>query len=210
MKQENVGAFVANLRKDKGWTQKELASQLGVSDKAISKWETGKGLPDMGMLIPLSEVLGVTIDELLSGKKRSGDTTDETGDKPNKVIIEYAEKTIKRTKKNYRLIPVGLLGIFILTVVILSALGFSFGLNTEPENPLKGVVERNPMNTIAKAVLTDKEQALTNFANGAGGPNSYLSYRLPNDKKLTTLGLYIYDGNEWSSDQIVTNGESQS
>jgi len=117
MKQEKIGAFIANLRKEKGWTQKELASQLGVSDKAISKWETGKGLPDMGMLIPVSELLGITVDELLTGGKRDASKVG-TGNEPTKVIIDYAAKIIERTKRTYRLIPVGILGVLILTLVI--------------------------------------------------------------------------------------------
>lgn len=59
------GTFVAARRKEKGYTQKELAEKLFLSDKAISKWETGASLPDTAMLIPLSELLGVSVTELL-------------------------------------------------------------------------------------------------------------------------------------------------
>ena len=62
---QQFGAFVARLRKEKGWTQKELAERLCISDKAVSKWETGASIPDTAMLLPLSEVLGVTVTELL-------------------------------------------------------------------------------------------------------------------------------------------------
>jgi len=208
MKQEDIGAFIANLRKDKGWTQKEMASRLGVSDKAISKWETGKSLPDMGILIPVSELLDITVDELLSGKKRTDAVVEGNGYEPSKVIIDYATRTIKQIKKNYRLIPAVLLGIFLLSIIVLSGLGYSFGLNTEPENPLIGIVERNPMNSIGRADLSDQEQALTNFANGANIGKTYLSYRLSDDKKMSSLGLYMFDGTKWSTYPIITNGES--
>lgn len=59
------GSFVAQLRKEKGYTQKELAERLFLSDKAISKWETGVSIPDTALLIPLSEILDVTVTELL-------------------------------------------------------------------------------------------------------------------------------------------------
>lgn len=59
------GAFVARLRKEKGMTQKELAERLFISDKAVSKWETGVSIPDVTLLIPLAELLGVTVTELL-------------------------------------------------------------------------------------------------------------------------------------------------
>lgn len=64
-----TGRFIAELRKQKGFTQKELDEKLMVTDKAISRWETGKGLPDTSLLKPLGDVLGVSITELLSGKR---------------------------------------------------------------------------------------------------------------------------------------------
>ncbi len=69
MNKEKFGAFVAALRKEKGMTQKELAEALFVSDKAVSKWETGQSLPDVSLLIPLAEKLGVTVTELLQGER---------------------------------------------------------------------------------------------------------------------------------------------
>lgn len=63
------GRFVNTLRKEKGLTQKELASQLFVSDKAVSKWETGRSIPTVDLLIPIAEILGVTVTELLECKK---------------------------------------------------------------------------------------------------------------------------------------------
>ena len=64
---EEFGAFLTQLRKEKGMTQKELAEQLFLSDKAISKWERGQSMPDISLLIPLAEILGVTTTELLYG-----------------------------------------------------------------------------------------------------------------------------------------------
>lgn len=59
------GAFVAALRKENGYTQRELAEKMHISDKAVSKWETGASIPDTALLIPLSELLGVSVTELL-------------------------------------------------------------------------------------------------------------------------------------------------
>lgn len=63
------GAFLSAQRKEKGYTQKELAQKLFLSDKAISKWECGLSMPDISLLIPLSEILDVSVTELLEGKK---------------------------------------------------------------------------------------------------------------------------------------------
>jgi len=62
-----TGATVRRLREAKGLTQAQLAEQLGVSDKAVSKWETAKGLPDISLLEPLAAALGISVQELLSG-----------------------------------------------------------------------------------------------------------------------------------------------
>lgn len=64
-----VGAFVAQLRREKGLTQQELADRLGVTNKAVSKWETGEGYPEITMLPALADALGVTADELLRGER---------------------------------------------------------------------------------------------------------------------------------------------
>lgn len=66
---ECFGAFVASKRKLLGLTQAELAQRLNVSNKAVSKWETGVSLPDVGILMPLAEELGVTVTELLQGRE---------------------------------------------------------------------------------------------------------------------------------------------
>ncbi len=62
-----TGQTIRRLREAKGITQSELAEQIGVSSKAVSKWETAKGLPDISLLEPLSSALGVSVSELLSG-----------------------------------------------------------------------------------------------------------------------------------------------
>ncbi|MDP4118935.1 MAG: helix-turn-helix transcriptional regulator, partial [Bacillota bacterium] len=63
-----TAATIKRLRENKGYTQKQLADKLMVSNKAVSKWETGRGLPDISFIEPLSKVLGVTVTELLSGE----------------------------------------------------------------------------------------------------------------------------------------------
>ena len=64
-----VGKRIAELRKNKGFTQENLAEQLGVSGQAVSKWENDQTCPDISLLPQLSKILGVMVDELLSGKQ---------------------------------------------------------------------------------------------------------------------------------------------
>lgn len=69
MNQEKIGKFILELRTGKKMTQQELADKLNITDKAVSKWENGRCMPDLELIKPLCEILGVTINELLSGEK---------------------------------------------------------------------------------------------------------------------------------------------
>ena len=69
MDQIKVGNFIAVMRKEQGFTQEELGERLGVTNKTISRWETGKYMPDIDKLQELSTCLGVSVNELLSGEK---------------------------------------------------------------------------------------------------------------------------------------------
>ena len=74
---DKIGKFIALTRKNNGLTQEQLAEKLGVTNKTISRWETGKYMPDLSLLKPLSEELGVTLNELLSGEKIEKEKMDE-------------------------------------------------------------------------------------------------------------------------------------
>lgn len=71
MDQIRIGKFIAAARKAHGMTQKQLAEQLSISDKTVSKWERGKGLPEVALMLPLCEALQITVNDLLSGEKIS-------------------------------------------------------------------------------------------------------------------------------------------
>ena len=66
MDQMKIGKFIASCRKEQGVTQAVLAEKLGISDRAISKWETGKSMPASGIMLDLCELLKITVNELLS------------------------------------------------------------------------------------------------------------------------------------------------
>lgn len=73
-----TGDFIKQLRTEKQLTQKELSEIIGCTDKAVSRWETGKGLPDTALLMPLCEALGITVNELLLGEKLITQTKEDT------------------------------------------------------------------------------------------------------------------------------------
>ena len=91
MDNNRTGRFIAERRKELGYNQKDLAEKLNITDKAVSKWETGRSAPDVSMLIPLAEELGVSVTEILNGEKIS---EKEISTASNEIIV----KTLKKTK----------------------------------------------------------------------------------------------------------------
>ncbi len=77
MDQIKTGKFIASCRKEVGMTQAALADKLGITDRAISKWETGKSLPDSGIMLELCELLKINVNELLSGERIMAESYDK-------------------------------------------------------------------------------------------------------------------------------------
>jgi transcriptional regulator with XRE-family HTH domain len=97
MDNEKVGQFILELRRSNQMTQKELAEKLNISDKAISKWERGLSYPDIALLSPLSDILGVTITELLNGQRAGHEAMNMEASVVS--ALEYGGKAAKRKIK---------------------------------------------------------------------------------------------------------------
>ena len=69
MEQAMIGKFISACRKEKGLTQIQLAEKLNITNRAVSKWETGKSMPDVSLMLDLCNILGITVNELLSGER---------------------------------------------------------------------------------------------------------------------------------------------
>lgn len=93
------GAFVAQLRKEQELTQKELADRLNVTDKAVSKWETGKGFPDVKLLEPLAQALGVSLVELMQGRRQESETL--TIAEAGAVVFQAIGQSERTTARRY-------------------------------------------------------------------------------------------------------------
>ena len=98
MDQVKIGKFIAELRKNKNMTQQELGDKLNVSFKTLSKWENGRGLPELSTLKPLSEELGVSINEILSGEKLEKQDYQEKFEENIVNTLDYSNKKIKNIK----------------------------------------------------------------------------------------------------------------
>ena len=92
-----IGQRIKQLRRQQGLTQERLADYLGVTDKAVSKWECGLTAPDLALIMPLARVLGVSADELLGGKKEEFDTKRLEYDEHYENYMKYD------VRENYRI-----------------------------------------------------------------------------------------------------------
>lgn len=121
MNQEKIGIFIAESRKKKNLTQVELAEKLGVSDRSVSKWETGRCMPDLSLFEPLCAELGITVSELLngevlsrelfSGEKIKTEEYQKELEKNTSDIIGYSQKQIENQKRkiSYFIMAAGVL-----------------------------------------------------------------------------------------------------
>ena len=108
---DKISKLIKTKRKEKGLTQEELAAKLNVTEKAISRWETGRGTPDISLLVPLSKELDVSVSELLKGKE------DKKEDNNIKEIVNYID--VSKTKKNKYIIPIATILYTIILILYL-------------------------------------------------------------------------------------------
>lgn len=135
------GAFIAKLRNEREMTQKDLSEVLNVSDKAISRWETGKGYPDVSSLMALSEFFSVSVNELLSGKRIDIEKLSTTADENVLEAIRKNERANEKQKKQVAIYTL-LLIIAISPVLIILAKNLfeAFKTEIEVENILTSVI----------------------------------------------------------------------
>ncbi|MBR6351972.1 MAG: helix-turn-helix transcriptional regulator [Firmicutes bacterium] len=93
---KKTGELIANERKAAGLTQAELAEKISVSSKAVSRWETGRGLPEASLMAPLCEVLGISVNELLAGERLSAEEAVQRADKNILSILQDSRRFRKR------------------------------------------------------------------------------------------------------------------
>lgn len=116
---DKIGKFIALNRKNKGLTQEQLAEKLGVTNKTISRWETGKYMPDLSLLKPLSEELGITLNELLSGEKIKEEKIVENTERNILNTIDYSSKKVENEHKKISIILMilgAIISISVLTI----------------------------------------------------------------------------------------------
>ena len=119
MDQLKIGKFIAQRRKAAGLTQLQLAERLGITDRAVSKWETGKAMPDCSLMLDLCGCLGITVNDLLCGEVI---TVEQENEKTQQLILDLAKQKEESDKKLLALeILIGIFSIIILFAFVLPA-----------------------------------------------------------------------------------------
>ena len=117
MNNEKTGALIAQIRKEIGLTQKQLADKIGVSNATVSKWETAKGFPDISLLEPLAGALGISVSEILAGERL--EDTEKTENLLTELVDISVTEQIRKAKIHNWIIAVTI-AILYITISIIS------------------------------------------------------------------------------------------
>lgn len=120
MDQIKTGMFLRQLRREHGWTQEAFAEKLGISEKTVSKWETGRGMPEVSFMLPVCELLGITVNELLSGERLEGE---QYRRRAEEQLLDLAcDRTDPRTKVIVGNMACAAVFVVCVTLILLAAL----------------------------------------------------------------------------------------
>ena len=117
MDQLKIGKFISEKRKSKGMTQAQLAEKLGITDRAVSKWETGKSMPDVSLMLELCSLLGITVNDMLCGEVVSMEKFNETTEKNLLEMARQKEEADKRLL-NIEIVLMVTAGLFLLAMLL--------------------------------------------------------------------------------------------
>ena len=118
MEQEMIGKFISACRKEKGLTQMQLAEKLNITNRAVSKWETGKSVPDVSLMLDLCNILGITVNELLSGERIAMESYQKKAEENLMELQSKKEKAQKECNAVLKLLIAAFSLIFMLNMAL--------------------------------------------------------------------------------------------
>lgn len=122
-----IGKFLKELRKDKGLTQEQLGEKIGVTNKTVSRWENGNYIPPAECLAMLSDIYGISINEILSGQKLTTDEFADAAEDNLKSALELSEQLFKKSNKTLTIMWVVSIVLTMLIIFLLSTKELNFG-----------------------------------------------------------------------------------
>lgn len=120
MNQQKIGKFIAYLRKNRKLTQEQLAKELSISDRAVSKWERGLNLPDASLMLELCDILGITVNELLTGEIIEKENYMKQAEENLVELKAYMEKSNKKLL-NYEWVIGGSCSVSFISLIFIAS-----------------------------------------------------------------------------------------
>ena len=182
-----TGAFIKSQRTELKLTQKDLADKTGCTDKAVSRWETGKGMPDSSFLIPLADILGITVNELLTGERISEEIFTQKSEDNLVAAVQKTETAVKKGKT---------VKFFLLVAVIFCVFSISFLIKTV-------IVKQNTV-TYVGDFGTKNRIAVTELLVELDSRSSYFS----ENTVCTDIDIRLDMDGDFKSAEIRMNDES--
>lgn len=152
MDQIKIGRFIAKERKNKDYTQKQLADILGISDKTISKWERGNGFPEVSLLLPLCKELDISVNELLTGERVSEDNYQKKAEENMMNLVRETQESKKKI-----ILSVMVAGLMIAAALPLFIISDTFVMETWLRFVLMGIGMFIIIAGIAIACILDRD-----------------------------------------------------
>ncbi|MGN0447851.1 MAG: helix-turn-helix domain-containing protein [Acutalibacteraceae bacterium] len=187
MNENKTGTFISTLRKEKELTQAQLAEKLNVTDKAVSRWETGKGMPDSSLLVPLANILGITVNELLTGERIPEETFNQKSEDNLVVAVQTTEKAVKQGKT---------VKLFLILAIIFCVLSILL--------LIKNVIEAQNTVTYFGDFGTKNRIAVTELLIELDSRNSYFS----KNTVCTDIDIILDENGNFKHAEIKMNDES--
>ena len=185
MNAEKTGALIAEVRREQNMTQKELAELLHVTDRAVSKWERGLSFPDVSLLEPLADALGLTLTELMDGERAQ--QPEEADERPLREVLALSKAALRSKAVKLRLFAASAC----VLALILLGMG-AYRLWNSPDHPAHA-------NTLKSIPLTQKEETLAQLSNSA-----VCKYRYTLTQDVQNVRA-VYE--VWTEDGMVDEGK---
>ena len=206
MNQEKIGKFIAERRKKKGLTQVELAERLGVSNRSVSKWETGRCLPDYSLFQDLCELLDITINELMSGEVITKDEYQKRLEDNIVKTIDYNNKS--RNKKMRRLLT--WIGVFVFLFVLYKIFIVYFYFSDYEETDFKTYPYNQEISTISIQSNAFSNQVFQEIEIYIPDEFSLVTDKAKSSLVMDRCAFYAKDlsgYNEWDAAILICEGE---
>ncbi len=199
MDQIKIGKFIALCRKEKGLTQAQLGAKLNISDRAVSKWETGKCLPDSSIMLHLCDILGIAVNELLSGE-RVGPEKLQQASEENLIALKKTEEAGQ--KKSRRFVFLLTLSLFVLVGLLTVYAGNVVVKQREREENQKTI--SGMYGTVGDSeILSDEAKKVIHLITGSNWNTFIFSYQVEEFFDHIKLCCDTYQNGEKTAEKVL-------